>query len=1041
MPLVVYKSSAGSGKTTTLVNEYLRICLKHPEDFSHILAITFTNKAAHEMRERIIWTLKTIINNPWQQDERIVLLFKKTQLSEQEFQVKAKKLLTLILHRFEDFSVSTIDAFIHKVIRTFANEVHLPANFEVVLNHNDLIPEVVQSIYDKVGTDAVLTEILVKFVLNQAEDEKSPDPTIMLNSFIAGQLGEESFIQVKKLAEIPTHELWLIIKKLLSQLENQQKAIEKCAKEAINLINTHGISASDLAGGSRGIYSFFNKAAQATTLDAEKLPATATVLNNLAEDKWTSSKANTAVKQNVESIKEELTLYFERLTILFEPYFLLFLLNKKIYTLALVHELRLVLTAFTEETGKVHISEFNKLVYNEVAEQPVPFIYERLGKKYKYFLIDEFQDTSVLQWNNLLPLIDESLAFNRFNMLVGDAKQAIYRFRNGDVELFANLPKLHGKGTSLLSAQRENQLETAYEEVILDTNWRSNEEIIRFNNQFFDFLKSQSGEYVERIYANHEQKNPEQLKPGGLVNVELIAADNKEDLLALKHEKINSIVSRLLDHGYALKDIGILCRTGESVRAHAAFLINQGYAVLSEESLLVANAPDVQIMAAFFQLLANPMDAIAQTTIVENMRFIHHPTVPTDQYLREFHAKRYGTIGGLLSFFGVEATENEVAQKPHTEVADFVWRNLIKTNTANVFVQYYYEFLHQAPQSLDGLNRLWQEKKNNYFIASPENTNAIHVMTVHKSKGLDFTTVIADADVEMIRPTKREFWMDIQMPENERFRVGLFPLSKALSLIKKEDVYLQEQNRSLLDYLNILYVAFTRAQKALFILANNNDDVKRGKLAAYLIDFLKSTDQLQDNIYSYSFGSLPVPKMVSKEPSQGHLESWPSEPWNDNRWMTKADEMLFFISTDTSVRDYGIMVHQLLSQVISYRDIDPIVDRHFSSGLFTNEESVLLKSVMNQLTRHPELEVYFTPGVWCRNEAEVMLEAGGVVRPDRIVKLGEELIIIDYKTGLKRPEHGLQMNSYKLAFMNLGYTSIRSLLVYLQDEIEIEEVL
>ncbi|OFY49224.1 MAG: hypothetical protein A2W85_15135 [Bacteroidetes bacterium GWF2_41_31] len=1041
MPLVVYKSSAGSGKTTTLVNEYLKICLKHPEDFRHILAITFTNKAAHEMKDRIIETLKIIVNGHWKEDDRIVLLFEKVQLPEKEFSLSAKQVLSFILHRFEDFSVSTIDSFIHKVIRTFSNEVNLPPNFEVVLEQNDMTSEIVQSLYDKVGSDAILTEILVKFVLTQAEEEKNADPTYMLNRFITSQLSEESFLQVKKLAGLSTDELWILIKKLLEKLELQKATIEKEALTALDLLNIHGILPGDLAGGSNGIYNFFNKAARVKSTDAEKLPATATVLKNIAEDKWTSTKANAFAKQEIDSIKSQLLHHFECLIDLLEPYYMFYLLSKKIYTLALVHELRQVMTAYTEETGKVHISEFNKLVHNEVAEQPVPFIYERLGKKYRHFLIDEFQDTSLLQWDNLLPLIDESLAYNRFNMIVGDAKQAIYRFRNGEVELFANLPRLHENNGSSLSAQRENQLIHAYQEIQLDTNWRSLEQIIRFNNRFFDFLKSQSGEYIAKIYAHHEQLVPGNNKSGGLVRVDLITAENKAELVARKKEKIREIVENLLEKGYALHDLGILCRTKEAVREHAAFLIGLGYEVLSEESLLVANAPEVQVLSAFFQLLANPTDAIAQTTIAENLRLLHHPETNADQFLRELISLKCDSIKCLLQFFGVEITESQLAQKPLTEIADFVWRNLVKASKANVFVQYYYEFLQQSPQSIESMIRLWEDKKNNYYIASPENTNAIQVMTVHKSKGLAFTVVIADTDLERIKHTKDEFWMDIRLAEPEELEIGLFPLTKALSLIDREDVYLREQNRSLLDVLNVLYVAFTRPKKALFILANNNDEKRRGKLASYLVEYLKKENLFDENQLTYQFGQLPGHSLQNdRDLFPNQLSTWSSFPWEDDRWVTKPDETLFFDAIKTSGRDYGIMLHQLLAHIIDHRDIEFQVNFRVSLGNYTTGEAELLTSILNQLVQHPTLQPYFSPGVWCRNETELLLNSGEIIRLDRVVKTDNKLVIIDYKTGVKSPEHSMQMEKYRQALTNLGYGEVKALLVYLMDEIEIEEV-
>lgn len=1041
MPLVVYKSSAGSGKTTTLVNEYLNICLKRPQDFRHILAITFTNKAAREMKERIIHTLKAIGSSNWQHDPRIELLHAKTQLEEHTFEARAQELLTLITHRYEDFSVSTIDSFVHKIIRTFANEVSLPPNFEVVLNNDDLIPDIIQKLFDKVGVDPVLTQILVKFVLDQSESEKSPDPTLMLSGFISNQLSEESFIEVKKLEGLTTHDLWNSIKEILKELDRQKKVIEELSKKALSLLSENNIQPSDLAGGKNGIFSFFNKASEVNSRPATDLPPTGTVLKNIEADKWYAAKASVSVKIKIDEVKTELLGLFNQINQVMYPYFHHFLITSKIYVLALVHELRQLMNAHTEETGKVHISEFNKLVYNQVADQPVPFIYERLGKKYQYFLIDEFQDTSVLQWNNLLPLIDESLAFNKFNMLVGDAKQAIYRFRNGEVELFSSLPKLYNNDGSTMALQRENQLIQGYKEIPLDKNWRSHEEIIGFNNSFFDHIKLGHSEYIQQIYRNHQQQIPEYKKTGGLVDIELILGDNKEEVLVNKQEKLKEIVDQLLRNNYQPSDIGILCRTGAAVRAHASYLIDLGYSVLSEESLLVANAPEVQVMAAFFQLLVNPTNAIAQTALAENMRVLRQISGSPDDFYRSFLSTKHTHIQSIISFFNTEFSDITLDNKPLTEIADFVLREIIKSDNASLFVQYYFEFLQHAPQSIEEMNQLWEDKKGSYFIATPENTDAIRIMTVHKSKGLAFEIVISDTDVEIIKRTRQEFWMESGLPESEKLKVGLFPLTKALSLIGKEDVFQKEEDRSTLDYLNVLYVAFTRPIKALYILANQNHNDKHGKLAHWLIEFLKSKQLYIEEKTSYLLGELPMADEVRKSILEEYeLKKWASYSWQKNMWVAKPESDLSVSLLSQSDRDYGIFIHQLLAKIKSKNDVKRVITHQQLVGNIVEQESLLLTSIINQLINHPQLTEYYQPGVWSRNETEILLKDGEIIRPDRVVKLNDELIIIDYKTGEKQPQHSKQLAYYKKAFQLLGFEQTKALLVYLQDGIEVIEV-
>jgi len=452
MPLIVYKSSAGSGKTTTLVREYLRITLRKPGEFRHVLAITFTNKAANEMKERILETLgKLIDGTAWDSDE-IKPLINDLKLDKTTLTGRAKTLRTFIIHRYEEFSVSTIDAFVHRIIRTFATDVKLPQNFEVVLDKDDIVPEIVSDLYQNMRTDNDLTKIMVNFVLSKIEDGKYYDPTASLSSFIKKQMDEEGFRYIRKIESLKLSSFIEYISVLKSRRNESKSAIQQLAQTALDVMEEVTLDTSAFSGGKNGIAGYFSKLAE---FDFSKsFPGKKTADKTIADNNWYSPKANATQQQTIDRIKEQLEKLYLSLQAEISRYTLFKLLYSKIYSLALAKEIRDLLTGFTDRTQKVHISEFNKKISDEIAGQPVPFIYERLGRKYRYFLIDEFQDTSILQWQNLLPLIEESLSYNNFNMLVGDAKQAIYRFRNGEVELFASLPKIYNNDNSALMQER-----------------------------------------------------------------------------------------------------------------------------------------------------------------------------------------------------------------------------------------------------------------------------------------------------------------------------------------------------------------------------------------------------------------------------------------------------------------------------------------------------------------------------------------------------------------------------------------------------------
>jgi len=485
MSLTIYKSSAGSGKTHTLVLEYLKITLKNPDKYRRVLAITFTNKAAGEMKSRIISTLKDIISGSIN-NEMVFSLQDALKLSDKQLADNATLLLTNIVHNFDDFAVSTIDSFVHRIIRTFASDVKLPQGFEVVVDSDDIIPDIIEDLYNKLGVDKNLTDIMVEFVLSLTDDEKSYNPEESLVEFIKQQTNEDGFEEIKKLSKLDLKRFLEILKLVSSKLTKLQIAINTAAKDALKLIESNNLETNIFQGGKNGIASYFLK--NRNKITEKTITPSKTVLKTIDDDKWFGSKATVSDKAAISRIKESLSGHYFTIFKKGREFSLLKMVYAKLYAVALIKEIRDLFDDFTLRTNKVHISEFNKRISESIVGQTTPFIYERLGNKYEHFLIDEFQDTSILQWYNLLPLIENSLAAGNFNMLVGDAKQAIYRFRSGEVELFSHLPKLYGKPDLPYKAERENLLKQASVEKYLNNNFRSYKEIVDFNNQFFSFV-------------------------------------------------------------------------------------------------------------------------------------------------------------------------------------------------------------------------------------------------------------------------------------------------------------------------------------------------------------------------------------------------------------------------------------------------------------------------------------------------------------------------------------------------------------------------
>ncbi len=719
------------------------------------------------MKDRVLKALKQIIAGQDLTQGEYADLFKKVGVSEQEFVKRAGKLQSLILHNYDDFSISTIDSFVHRIIKTFATDVKLPQNFEVVIDKEDFVPDIVGELFGRIGNDKALTEIMVNFVLGQTEDERTYNISHELNKFVEKQIGEEGFQHLQKIEHLTTADFAGIITKLIQKKNVLATVIKKAGKEAIDLIQGKELDSSAFYQTTKGIYSFFEKSSNLKSDD--HLPPKAYPLASIKEDKWFSGKAKPDDRDKIESIKNELIQKFNQINEVCFQYLRLKLIQMKIYALALTHEIRSIFVDFTDRTQKVHISEFNKRISNEIAGQPVPFIYERLGRKYRYFLIDEFQDTSILQWQNLLPLINESLAYNNFNMLVGDAKQAIYRFRNGEVELFVNLPELLQNDGSQLMMDTERMLKSQYHEVQLNLNWRSDFEIVNFNNAFFNLIKQGKSDHIQNIYANHNQQLPvSKSKTGGYVSIDLIDAEHTEEYATLRLEKIKNNIDQLIAKDYRQKDICVLTRTNKYAIEVASFLLEKGYRVVSSESLLLSNAPEVRLINAFYYLLLYPTEHIYLAEVVSNLLKINGNE---DDFHAVFNKADFELINGLdkvFNYLGLPLTQSEMAELPVYELAEYIIRKLNFDRSVNIYLQYFLDFIFEAQQngnaSIDAFIDLWELKKHKSYIAMPENDDAIKVMTVHKAKGLKFEAVIVDLINRGYKSGKDEYWTELNEP-------------------------------------------------------------------------------------------------------------------------------------------------------------------------------------------------------------------------------------------------------------------------------------
>jgi len=1044
---VVYKSSAGSGKTTTLVREYLKLTLNNPNRFKNVLAITFTNKAANEMKERVLEHLRLMAFGKAGDRKELKSLRDEMKLTDEELQQKAKTLLSKIIHGYDEFAVSTIDSFVHRIVKTFAPDVKLPQNFEVVLDNDDIIPDIVQELYDKVGIDKDVTNILVNFVMAGFEEEKGHDPTDRIYGFIEKQIKEEGFFYIRKLMHLELADFHRIITKLENIYYSLRDEIKKTGREALAMIHEAGVLPEWLYYNKSGIYGYFTKV-QMLKKESDVIPG-ARPSTTINEDKWYGSKCPEEGKELIDSIKEDFIKKYEYIQTKANRFLMYGFLHRKIYDVALISEIRRLFDDYAAENQKVHISEFNKKINETISGQPVPFIYERIGNKYRHYLIDEFQDTSLLQWQNFLPLIENSLGENYFNMLVGDAKQAIYRFRNGEVELLANMPKLYPKAETQRELDTERLLESRYEEVFLEHNYRSHKEIVAFNNRFFASLKPGLSERINNVYEKHEQTLPEnEKKSGGYVRIDLVEGEHTAGYRENRLEQILADVSQMKQQGYHNKDICILTNKNEFASEIASFLLSHGLDVVSNESLLLKNAPEVRMIIAFFKWLFTTKPQLHLATFIRNMPDEHLNGHTFHQVYNEAAALLDRGMESVMQYLGYDIRENEINGLPVYELAEYAVEKFFGTENNNIFLHYFLDFVLENQKNGDGSPTAfvdyWDKKSGKAYIILSEGKDAIQIMTIHKAKGLKFEAVIVDLIPRNDGVSKKEQWRDLNLPEIPELTAGIYPVVQDLHHIGLGDIYDKEADKTKLDLLNMIYVAFTRSVSALFIVSHRKEK-SPNMFTNYLETFIQSEGMALDG-QTFEWGKLRHPMVTEEEESQDLvvLEDMHSSSWGRLVSVAPADDVLWEQFDASRPVAYGKLVHRLLSEVIVADDVERVIAKYRMSGLLEEELAVELQKKMKQVTEHEKLKTYFTKGVLIKTETDLVKKDNlgkEFLRPDRVVDTGDELVIIDYKTGARENVHIRQIEDYSGLFEELGFGNIKKLLVYINDDVEVVSVL
>ncbi|HRH66294.1 MAG TPA: UvrD-helicase domain-containing protein [Bacteroidia bacterium] len=1072
--LKIYKSSAGSGKTFTLVKEYLRLVLQNPDDFRHILAITFTNKAAGEMKERIVSSLVDLSKGKGGNMRELM----EEELPGRDLSAQANKALKNILHDYTSFSVSTIDSFFQRLLRSLAREMHLPLRLEIEIDLEDAIDEVTDRLLRDIGNDEDLTEWMSDLLLQKMDEAKGWN----IEQDIA-QVAKELFRDRMEDTKILTRdEIRKIYKELMHTRTSFESRMKSYGIQSLQHVQNAGLDPADFSYGKAGVIGYFEKIKTSRNPDdyilkQRALQALESVEKWYTKNSTKKDEITAIVGQNLHGLLQAAANLVETE---YKTYLSAFEALRRIYIFGISNDILKKFGAYRNEKNVILLADTPRLLSEVITGQDAPFIYEKVGNRFKHLLIDEFQDTSILQWKNLLPLVINSLGSGNMALVVGDAKQSIYRWRGGNMQLLVK---------DIFDDLR--QFKSIFKEEVLSTNFRSKKNIVDFNNSFFltaprilgEALEMNSHPLLKMAYAEDlAQHVSYKNNSGGYVNILFIDTNEQESesdedepkkWKEIAREKTKEKIRGLLDSGYRFRDIAILVRNNKDGNEMANYLFDNNITeVISPDSLLIKMAPQIRFLINLLRFLADPADAVSRSEIL--FHYLSKHPGQTDVHLHSIfgdHAisghRKKTILPELIDTFPL--TDNlfnktlppefidhvlYLSKLPIYELTEHLIRIFGMNKTPDAYIQRFQdlvlEYNTKFISSLHGFLQWWNENQavEKCSVIIPENENAIRIMTIHGSKGLQFPVVLMPFCDWKLTPKSNELlWaVSAEEPYHEMGHVAVLTSNRLKETFFK-DSYEEELSQSVIDNLNLLYVAFTRAEEQLLVYTPVTAGAEMNSISRLLKETLPALDLefVGENSYQTKNAEEFLKQERKKVSTQGNvisekLKSYPSNRWQEKISVSSRAKDLSELTEDKQLKkmNYGILVHKILSIIRHPEEVSKAVQSVIYEGLISGKEKVILTREIEDVLAVEQIAAFFDSGWESRTEREIILPDGRILRPDRVIYKENQTRIIDFKTGKKQKSHEEQIIQYAGILEKMGYQGIKKYLVYIADKSVVE---
>ncbi len=1011
--LDIYKASAGAGKTHKLTGEYIKLLFSQPDAFRHILAVTFTNKATDEMKQRILQELY-LLSQSGSASDYLKEIMEYTGRDEAWVRGEAKEILISILHDYTSFRVSTIDKFFQMVMRAFARELGRMATYNVELDRDSVLAKAVDRMFSDLDDpkNKKLLEWLIEYSLDAVDKGSSWN--------VKGEilkLGNQLFSEAYKLAvekcggkgeEISIDVVAQFKKNLKRGVGEFEAAAVALGKAGMECISRHSLELGDFKGGSRTPFNYLKTLAGCRRGDTVPCPGVTFAALHGNIEKWYTGKSCPAA---VEAVYGELDGIVGKIIDLFEDgyseYATALAILQNVNVMGILNDIRARVVEYCREKNIILLSESTELLGRIIDKDDTPFIYEKIGARLDNFMLDEFQDTSSLQWRNFYPLLQNSLAQGYGNLIVGDVKQSIYRWRGSDWNIL---------NEGIYGQFRKDELK----DYNLGCNYRSGANIVGFNNHFFEWcakaagqLFGEGGEVIGKIYEGFQQEvSCKGMESPGCVQVDFLSnADGSFMENAL--EKLPEKVGQLVSQGYPLKDIAVLVRTGSQGNAVARKLIEAGYEIISSDSLYISSCDAVQKIVNILRQMDNP-----ESSSLKVLR--QFCTVPDAVEMEKYSL--YQLCENIIRETLEPQDRGEVAY-------------------LQAFLDLVLEFTVREGTNISMFIKWWDESGARCTISAPDDMDAIRIMTIHKSKGLGFNVVIIPFLKESLdhQPAMApDLWC-----VHDGYPVPV-KYSKGLSGTSFADEYLNEKLCAYTDALNTVYVAFTRPKRELHAFAPIPKTKKGGGYAdpSSVSDILfaywaKYADEKgwDDGIRIGICGAVPAGE---EGVDKCQLRMAFSEQIDASRTRTVAQGGS--IGDGESIREHGIAMHYVFSLIDYPQSVDAAVERACMEGISSCDAAQLKEMVMEKIAS-VEKYGWFSEGYKVFNECSIITPEGEERRPDRVLVKGDKAIVVDYKFGAHTSDDAARHNMYKRQvgrYMELltcmGFNNVEGYLWYVSSD-------